>query len=296
MILAPPHPAGSGSSPSYGPGRIALVVRTLDCRGGITAAAALSRVTSPLTKLPPQAVVSGSPSSERQPAAASHAIRRASGLRRPSRQPPESPLRGTKRVGSLGLSGEPRADAPGSPSRFRRDAGASRRNRWPRLPQELSSRSGPAPFRHRFLSGDRTGLPRSSARNRRLHCARPSLRGTGEPKDGNGGLALPGESALALRLSGLSRRGWRPGRLAGQRSPNCSPRAHPSLRCAPLGRHCGERVFPGEQKTGTAVSAFPESPGLTSLASPVRFRRDAYASRRNRRPSSAEGLESSPMG
>lgn len=36
-------------------------VRSLDCRGGITAAAALSRLTSPPTKFPPQAVVGGSP-------------------------------------------------------------------------------------------------------------------------------------------------------------------------------------------------------------------------------------------
>lgn len=64
--VGPRSPFGlcSACSARPGPARVgSSAFRNLDCRGGITAAAALSRLTSPPTKLPPMAVVGGSPAS-----------------------------------------------------------------------------------------------------------------------------------------------------------------------------------------------------------------------------------------
>ena len=145
--------------------------------------------------------------------------------------------------------------------------------------------------------------------------------GTRRTKDGNGGLGLPGEPGAGARgLSGPSP--CVPPGLAGHRSPlNWNPRSassgwlpgRPRLparaetlaslltlprtgSCAACSRsaephasadpHASLLSLRSGDGNGSAVSASPGSQGC-ALRLPGRFLRDADASRRNRRPSSA---------
>ena len=141
-----------------------------------------------------------------------------------------------RRVGSLGLSGEPGL-TPGSPSRFRRDADASRRNRRPRLPEITVLASGQ--LRSATDSSRETvaGLPRPAARNRRLHCARPALRGTGERMTSASASAFPESPGLTPTVSPVRFRSSLPPRpespaIARRRIDSLAP-PHPA----------GSRVF-----------------------------------------------------